>query len=235
MIKPICIISLVLSPLAVSLAWSGVPTRPRRTRSSYATLRRVSAIRSAVSPVDASPLNDSSSGTAYAASLAQSIDTEWIVYVDHSKTSLEKGAAATLDAFLGLAPASKVQVKAGFLPKPSKQIGQPWIRCVSLKDDSAMEVYSVDSVDKVYRVLTKHMDVEVGYRTLSIICSMFLVPSYCCSTDNCSLLLSRPTLFRLEREYPGELAGVCNSSIKPMVSWKQVRYRWPLTRTRKPW
>jgi hypothetical protein len=123
------------------------------------------ALHSAALPVDSSLSNDSLSDT-YAASLDPPVDTEWIVYVDYSKTSLEKGAAATLDAFLGLAPASKVQVKAGFLPKPVKQIGQPWIRCVSLKEDSAMEVYSVDSVDKVYRILTKHMDVEVGHRAL---------------------------------------------------------------------
>lgn len=49
-------------------------------------------------------------------------DIDWIVYVDHSKNSLEKGAAATLDAFLGLAaPApplrsSRIQVKAAILP-----------------------------------------------------------------------------------------------------------------------
>ena len=91
--------------------------------------------------------------------------TNWIVYVDHSKQSLEKGAAATLDAFTSLAPPSSVQVKAAALPRPSKKAGsssQPWVRCVNLSQSQALEVYGVDSVDKVYRVLTKHMALGVS-------------------------------------------------------------------------
>lgn len=88
---------------------------------------------------------------------------DWIVFVDHSKISLEKGAAATLDAFLGLAPMDSVQVKSAFLPKPAKSGGQPWVRCVSTKEGSAIEVSGVDSVDKVYRVLTKHMKLNVRF------------------------------------------------------------------------
>ena len=86
----------------------------------------------------------------------------WIVFVDHSKPSLEKGAAATLDAFLSLAPASRVTVKAAFLPKQPKSGGQPWVRCVSVEKSIAMEIFGVDSVDKVYRILTKHMGLWVS-------------------------------------------------------------------------
>lgn len=100
--------------------------------------------------------------------------SDWIVYVDHSKPSLEKGAAATLDAFLGLTTAAAtarsgrtattVAVKAAFLPKPKKggQPATPWVLCVSLANNIALEIYGVDSVDKVYRVLTKHMAVEAS-------------------------------------------------------------------------
>uniref|UniRef100_A0A7S3L8D0 Uncharacterized protein n=1 Tax=Amphora coffeiformis TaxID=265554 RepID=A0A7S3L8D0_9STRA len=85
---------------------------------------------------------------------------DWIVYVDYSKMSMEKGAAATLDAFLSLTQSRRVQVKAAFLPKQTKSGGYPWIRCVSIQKSSAIELFGVDSVDKVYRVLTKHMQIE---------------------------------------------------------------------------
>lgn len=96
--------------------------------------------------------------------VADATSPDWIVYVDHSKTSMEKGAAATLDAFFSLAPPGRVEVKAALLPKQSnKSGGNPWIRCVSVEDSSAIELFGVDSVDKVYRVLTKHMQVGVRF------------------------------------------------------------------------
>ena len=77
---------------------------------------------------------------------------------------------ATLDAFLGLTMAPRttaaarlsnsVQVKAALLGKPKGL--HPWVRCVSVRNNVALEVYGVDSVDKVYRVLTKHMTLGVS-------------------------------------------------------------------------
>lgn len=131
---------------------------------------------------------------------------EWTVYVDQSEASLDKGGSATLDAFLGLAPASTVQVKAALLPMGSyyappnygssstssngnnnnnniNSVG-PFVRCIPLRrernineaddddddnnDDSrrAFDVCNVDSVDKVYRILTKHMRVKVSTGTI---------------------------------------------------------------------
>ena len=110
---------------------------------------------------------------------------EWEIYVDQSKTSLDRGGSATLDAFLGLAPPSTVQVIASSLPigsggggggggastvstatagttppysglKKTKLKG-PFVRCLSIDGLQCFDVSNVDSVDKVYRVLTKHM------------------------------------------------------------------------------
>jgi hypothetical protein len=139
---------------------------------------------------------------------------EWKVYVDQSEASLDKGGSATLDAFLGLAPAATVQVKAALLPMGSyyassssssssssspnsgsssgsssggnsntnnsnnNSVG-PFVRCIPLRreksnvenndndDDGtdsrrAFDACNVDSVDKVYRILTKHMRVQVS-------------------------------------------------------------------------
>ena len=105
---------------------------------------------------------------------------EWEIYVDQSKTSLDRGGSATLDAFLGLAPPSTVQVIASVLPtgggggggstastaagstasysglKKTKLKG-PFVRCLSTDGLLCFDVSNVDSVDKVYRVLTKHI------------------------------------------------------------------------------
>lgn len=92
------------------------------------------------------------------------VPVDWEIYVDQSKAGLEKGAAATLDAFLGLAPPS-VKVLPAVFPKSTKN-RMPLIRCVSLRQpkdlfrsSGGLEVTNVDSVDKVFRVLTKHMKV----------------------------------------------------------------------------
>jgi hypothetical protein len=98
------------------------------------------------------------------------------VYVDQSKSSLEKGGSATLDAFVALVPSDgTVQVHAALLPKTSKVVTKgPAVRCIptvnaekigggsgSIGSLSPMDIANVDSVDKVYRVLTKHMSVKV--------------------------------------------------------------------------
>jgi hypothetical protein len=99
---------------------------------------------------------------------------KWQVYVDQSKSSLALGASATLDAFFGLCSSTSfdpnndgdnvpfVQViPAEF---KSKHKG-PVVRCISNDDKNAdsFEVSNVDSVDKVYRILTRHMKVPVRF------------------------------------------------------------------------
>lgn len=112
----------------------------------------------------------------------------WDVYVCQSKPCLERGSAATLDAFVGLCPpGAAVTVHPAILSR-SKKGGKgregPIVRCIAtrgeekdpteenekirkkggVKDDDgklrAFEVQNVDSVDKVYRILTKHMEIE---------------------------------------------------------------------------
>lgn len=99
---------------------------------------------------------------------------QWEVYVDQSKPSLDRGGSATLDAFLGLAPPSTVKVIAAVLPTSSttsssasspsyskKKKGQPTVRCISTDGLQCFDVINVDSVDKVYRILTKHMQISM--------------------------------------------------------------------------
>ena len=86
---------------------------------------------------------------------------DWTVYIDQSKASLDRGGSATLDAFVGLAP-STVQVLPAILPKLSKAKG-PLVRCVcQIPGRPSLDVSNVDSVDKVYRILTRHMQVAVS-------------------------------------------------------------------------
>ena len=128
---------------------------------------------------------------------------QWDVYVDQSKPSKDRGSGATLDAFVGLAPAEYVKVHPAIIAKARGK--GPIVRCIRRvrndedgidvgrdgrraeqseaararkrddgdnsadddKDDGdnedgdgildAFEVSGVDSVDKVYRILTKHM------------------------------------------------------------------------------
>ena len=97
---------------------------------------------------------------------------EWEVYVDQSKQSLERGGGATLDAFIGLANPSRVRVQPAILSSStstgtaSSSSGgnnnnnkAPVVRCICLTNQSksSFDVASVDSVDKVYRILAKHM------------------------------------------------------------------------------
>jgi hypothetical protein len=89
-----------------------------------------------------------------------SLQQEWQIYIDQSKASLDRGASATLDAFCGLCPPSKVQVFSAVLPKSNKKT--PWVRIVAkVPGKSNVDVANVDSLDKVYRILTKHLQIEV--------------------------------------------------------------------------
>jgi PAS domain-containing protein len=107
---------------------------------------------------------------------------QWHVYVDQSKASIDKGAAATLDAFIGLAPPGIVQVHAAIFQSIPTKVKGPVVRCVELlyHDSSgsggvedtdhdtttaydncrSFEVANVDSVDKVARILRKHMNLS---------------------------------------------------------------------------
>ena len=147
---------------------------PPRGRNSNDAATNGPTIRRSVAAVNNLPPEPNFS-PASATSTTPTTTPVWIVYVDHSKSSLEKGAAATLDAFLGLTTVARqqrgivVEVKAAFLPKPKGGGSPPWVRCVSLPKNVALEVYGVDSVDKVYRVLTKHMTLNVS---LDLVVSM---------------------------------------------------------------
>ena len=76
---------------------------------------------------------------------------------------MEKGAGATLDAFLGLAPSSEVKVFPAILTTKIKS-KSPAVRCISLAGINNFDVGNVDSVDKVFRILSKHMQVKVRVR-----------------------------------------------------------------------
>ena len=89
---------------------------------------------------------------------------QWQIFVDQSKSALDRGGGATLDALSCLAPPSTIQVVPAILPGGNKK--GPWVRCISkIPGRSNIEVGNVDSVDKVYRVLTKHLQIKhVNYQ-----------------------------------------------------------------------
>lgn len=96
----------------------------------------------------------------------------WDVYVDQSKAALDKGGGATLDAFVGLAPARTVRVLPSVLTTKGPKTKAPAVRCVATGGVGvgggggnivkSFDVGNVDSVDKVFRILSKHMQVKVG-------------------------------------------------------------------------
>jgi hypothetical protein len=111
---------------------------------------------------------------------APASDVLWHVYIDQSKTALDKGGSATMDSFSVLAPASSVLVQAAVFNKGSATAGpSPVVRCISLQiPEQSFDVGGVDSVDKVYRVLTKHMKVKVNtlyfiFSSMSICLTLF--------------------------------------------------------------
>lgn len=92
---------------------------------------------------------------------------EWEVFVDQSKSSLDKGGSATLDAFVGLAPPGTVKIQPVIISKIKSK--GPLVRCVSAQnsDRNSFDVSNVDSVDKVYRILTRHMRVKVSVECMN--------------------------------------------------------------------
>lgn len=111
--------------------------------------------------------------------------SDWQVYVDQSRMSLDRGGGATFDAFFTLCYPSvvdssgfdandetdddvEVQVIPAILPKPASGGKPPFIRCIwntnnqkdSVRPSPNLDISSVDSVEKVYRVLTKHLGVK---------------------------------------------------------------------------
>lgn len=82
----------------------------------------------------------------------------WDVYVCMSKACKERGASATLDTFQSLSP-DTVRVHPAILSK-TKAKG-PNVRCIQTSHPyKAIEINNVNDIDKVYRILTKHMDVQ---------------------------------------------------------------------------
>jgi hypothetical protein len=67
----------------------------------------------------------------------------------------------------------KVQIIPAILPKPASGGKAPWIRCMwnnknknnRIRSSPNLDVSNVDSVDKVYRILTKHLGVKVRIMT----------------------------------------------------------------------
>uniref|UniRef100_A0A7S4EFE5 Uncharacterized protein n=1 Tax=Pseudo-nitzschia australis TaxID=44445 RepID=A0A7S4EFE5_9STRA len=105
--------------------------------------------------------------------------SDWQIYVDQSKASLDRGGGATFDAFFSLCDhygegvqtnnteVIEVQVIPAVLPKPVGGGKAPWIRCIwntnkknIFRPSPNLDVSNVDSVDKVYRILTKHLGVK---------------------------------------------------------------------------
>ncbi len=85
-------------------------------------------------------------------------EIEWDVYVCQSKQSKERGASATLDTFQSLSPPN-VAIHPAILSK-AKAKG-PNIRCIQKKRPyRAFEVNNVNDIDKVYRILTRHMGLD---------------------------------------------------------------------------
>jgi tetratricopeptide (TPR) repeat protein len=85
---------------------------------------------------------------------------EWDVYICQSKQCKALGSSATLDSFKAMSP-STVQIHPAYLTK-TKAKG-PNIRCIQrVPPYKAFEVNNVNDVDKVYRILTKHMNLIVS-------------------------------------------------------------------------
>lgn len=92
---------------------------------------------------------------------------QWDVFVDQSKASIDRGAIATLDSFHALSPPNIVRIHPAILSK-TKGKG-PSVRCIRRRPSpsttttphpSAFEVNNVNDVDKVFLILTQHMNVS---------------------------------------------------------------------------
>jgi len=105
------------------------------------------------------------------------IESIWEVYVSQSSTTKnnkEKGtslpSSSIIQTFISLAPSRnniKVSPAEFTSTKSNKQKGKgPTVRCIQRKRSggvyreigNAIEITNVDSVDKVYRIMTKHME-----------------------------------------------------------------------------
>lgn len=124
----------------------------------------------------------------------RSIHKIWEVYVSQpSNKSKEKGVVPTsslIQAFISLAPSSSdVRVNPAVFHNQNKQKGKGhMVRCIQRERSdtgseggdsageivSAMEIGNVDSVDKVYRIMTEHMKLGVSvlssYLSLTLMC-----------------------------------------------------------------
>ena len=119
-----------------------------------------------------------------------SIQKSWDVYVTNpSNKNKEKGAASSssiIEAFISLSP-DRVEVYPANWKKQNKSKGKgPTVRCIKRKrgdfsnlnsnEDiiSAFEVINVDSVDKVYHIITQHMKLDnINRRACECLTSYF--------------------------------------------------------------
>jgi hypothetical protein len=118
----------------------------------------------------------------------------WQVFVDQSKFSLEKGGSAALDAFLGLTVTmnhrTMVDVHPAILPRTIKSKQAPTVRCINEQTQQAMDIGYVDSVDKVYRILTKHMKVKVRPNDTSVWGCLGIITAFTVSITLSLLLIT---------------------------------------------
>jgi tetratricopeptide (TPR) repeat protein len=85
---------------------------------------------------------------------------QWDIYVDQSKAAIARGSTATLDAFQTLSPSSYVQVHPCIL-NSGNRVKSPTVRCRSrFNPEYCLEIANVDSVEKVYRILSRHLQVQ---------------------------------------------------------------------------
>ena len=154
--------------------------------------------------------------------------------MDHSKSSLDRGASVTLDAFCGLSPPSKVRVFPAILPNYNNK-KTPWVRCISkVPGRSSIDVAGVDSVDKVYRLLNKHLKVKVLWKSIVYIPNgnandHFLGVYY--SNISCCYCLFVVWIRKLDVT----AAFASSGNTRERATWRQERFHWPLMHSIKPW
>ena len=106
---------------------------------------------------------------------------DWQVYIDQSRASLDRNGYEIYDAFCSLCYTLpddadrniqgnvEVQVIPAIIPKPATGGKPPWIRCIwntkneknAVRPSPNLDINKVDSIEKVYRVLTKHLGMTV--------------------------------------------------------------------------
>ncbi len=113
----------------------------------------------------------------FTSTFMREIEKTWEVYVSQPTTKTkEKGVISStsiIEAFLSLSPSPKaIKVYSAIWNKQNKPKGKGhFVRCVKRNNEkldrggnivAAVEISNVDSVDKVYRIITEHMKLGVS-------------------------------------------------------------------------